>query len=74
MGEEGYINKPYCLECETKHLNRAEHHAEDLVTASADDPAMRQNAQKMLDNIRKMRKQVDEMRIEELAKKKLNDI
>lgn len=72
-GEKGYINAPYCLECQTKHLSRAEHHGEDLVTATQDNPEMRQEAQEMLDNIRQMRKRVDEIRINELARKKLDE-
>jgi hypothetical protein len=73
MPEESYMSKPYCLECQTKHLNRAEHHAEDLVTSAQDDPELREEAQDMLDQIRGMRKRVDELRINELARRKLEE-
>jgi erythromycin esterase-like protein len=68
MPEEEYINPAYCLECLTKHGNRVEHHLEDLVTASKDDPELRRQAQEMLDKAREIRKQVDDLRIKELAK------
>jgi predicted RNase H-like nuclease (RuvC/YqgF family) len=66
MGEEGYMNKNYCLECGTKHINRLEHHLEDLQTATRDDPEMRKKAQDMLDQIRDLRKELDQLRIEQL--------
>lgn len=74
MSEETYMNKAYCLECATKHSNRLEHHFEDLVTATKDNPNLRQEAQNMLDKIREIRKRIDELRINEMAKKKLNNI
>jgi TolA-binding protein len=74
MPEENYMNKPYCLECMVKHLSRAEHHGEDLVTASRDNPELRQKAQEILDQTRDMRKQIDEMRVNELAMQKLKGL
>jgi|GEM_PF-6706512 TolA-binding protein len=73
MGEEGYMNKNFCLECSSKHANRLEHHFEDMVTATHNEPELRQQAQEMLDQIRQMRKKIDEVRINELAKKKLKE-
>jgi hypothetical protein len=74
MPENDYMDKKYCLECATKHANRLEHHYEDIVSASKDDPQMRQNAQNMLDKVRELRKETDEMRINELAKGKLKAV
>jgi predicted nuclease with TOPRIM domain len=71
MGEETYMDKEYCLECATKHSNRLEHHLEDLQTATANNPELRTEAQNLLDNIRQIRKRIDTLRIEELAKKRL---
>lgn len=73
MPEETYVNKPYCLECASKHSNRSEHHFEDLLTATKDDPDMREKAQELLDAQRNIRKEVDEMRIEEKAKQRLQE-
>ena len=70
MPEETYMNKAYCLECATKHSRDLEHHLEDLVTASKDNPQLRQWAQEMVDKTREIRKQIDELRIRELAKMK----
>jgi len=67
MGEETYMNKNYCLECGTKHINRLEHHLEDLQTATRDNPELREKAQEMLDQIRDIRKEIDQLRIEQLA-------
>jgi predicted outer membrane protein len=74
MGEETYMDKEYCLECATKHSNRLEHHLEDLVTSQKDNPELRSEAQEMLDKIREIRKRIDDMRINELAYKKLQSI
>jgi hypothetical protein len=71
MGEQNYMDKVYCLECMSKHSNRLEHHCEDLLTSSKDRPELRKIAQEMLDQSRDMRKAVDELRIDELAKKRL---
>jgi len=73
MGEESYMSKPYCLECMGKHANRFEHHSEDLWTASTDDPKLRAEAEKILDAARKLRKKIDEIRVEQLALKKLKE-
>lgn len=74
MGEETYMDKGYCLECMTKHSRDFEHHAEDLVTASKNNPNLRDVAQDIVDNARDLRKQVDELRVEEYAKKKLKQV
>jgi len=74
MGEETYMNIGYCLECGTKHANRIEHHLEDFVTATKDNPRLRAIAQELLDKQREIRKRLDELRIEELAKKKLQKL
>jgi hypothetical protein len=73
MGEETYMNKPYCLECGVKHSRDAEHHLGDLVTASKDDPEMREKAQELLDKQRDIRREIDNLRIEERAKKILTE-
>jgi hypothetical protein len=73
MGEAAYMKPEYCLECAGKHSNRLEHHFEDMVTATENNPDLRQEAQEMLDNIRQMRKKVDELRIKEMARKKLEE-
>lgn len=65
VGEETYMDKGYCLECGTKHANRLEHHLEDLVTSSKENPNLRMEAQDMLDQVREMRKKLDELRIKE---------
>lgn len=74
IGEETYMDKPYCLECSVKHGRDVEHHLSDLVTSSKNDPRLREKAQTLLDNQRDIRKALDEMRIEELANKKLKDM
>lgn len=70
MPEKDYLNPNYCLECMEKHSNRLEHHLEDLVTATKDNPALRSEAQDLLDRTRELRKAVDELRIREIAKLK----
>lgn len=74
MGEETYMNKEYCLECATKHSNRLEHHLEDLQTSAIDNPELRSEAQDLLDKVRSVRKKIDSLRVEELAKKRLGNI
>lgn len=74
MPEQDYMNKPYCLECIVKHLSRAEHHQEDLVTSSRDNPALRADAQDVLDQIRDLRKRADELRVEEMMRKKEEEV
>jgi hypothetical protein len=71
MSEEKYIKPEYCLECSSKHANRLEHHYEDIVTATKDNPRLREQAQNILDDVREIRKKTDEIRIEELAKNRL---
>jgi hypothetical protein len=44
-----------------------EHHLEDLQTASRDNPELREKAQEMLDQIRDIRKEIDQLRIQQLA-------
>lgn len=73
MGEETYMNKEYCLECMGKHSQRLEHHAEDLFTSSRDNPELREIATDFLDKARDLRKTIDNLRIEELSKKKLSN-
>lgn len=41
-----------------------------MVTSSKDNPELRATAQALLDQVRDIRKRIDEMRIEELAKKR----
>lgn len=74
IGEETYMNKTYCLECATKHSNRLEHHLEDLQTSTKDNPEMRADAQNLLDQIRDVRKKIDILRVNQLAKEKLTDV
>jgi TolA-binding protein len=71
--EKGYMDKGFCMDCLNKHLSRAEHHGEDFITGTRDDPELRQQAQEMLDQIRDMRKRVDNLRIEALARKKIEE-
>jgi hypothetical protein len=73
MGEQKYMDKGFCLDCMEKHAQRMEHHGEDMVTATADDPELRQKAQEVLDAQREIRKRVDEIRVEEKAKKLLRE-
>jgi hypothetical protein len=73
MPEKDYMNKPYCLECMSKHAQRMEHHGEDLVSASKDDPELRETAQELLDKQRDIRKEIDNLRVEERAKKMLSE-
>ena len=57
-----------------KVLNTPIHHLEDLETGSKDNPEMREQARELIDQAREIRRKVDEMRIDELAKKKLQDV
>ena len=73
MGESTYINPEFCLECATKHSRDLEHHLEDGVTATRGMPE-RERFQDLVDRIRLLRKDIDDMRINELAKKKLRGL
>jgi hypothetical protein len=70
--EDEYIKPTYCLSCSAKHSRDLEHHLEDLETGSSG--RMRQDARDMIDQARNLRRRIDNMRIEELAKKKLNRV
>jgi cytochrome c553 len=72
--EDDYVKPSYCLSCAGKHSRDLEHHLEDLETGSKDNPEMREQARDLIDEARDIRRKVDEMRIEELAKKKLKQI
>ena len=56
----------YCLECAHKHSRDLEHHLEDGVTYSAGDEAKRKKFQDLVDRIRKIRKEIDQMRLAEM--------
>jgi predicted ribosome quality control (RQC) complex YloA/Tae2 family protein len=53
-----------------KHAQRMEHHGEDFLVATKDDPELREKAQKLLDQQRDIRKEIDEIRIDQLAEEK----
>jgi hypothetical protein len=74
MGEQTYMDKGYCLECMGKHSRDLEHHLEDFVTSSKDNPDLRAEAQVMVDAVRDIRKNIDDLRLDELARKKLSTI
>ena len=69
--EKGYMDKSFCLDCLPKHSNYAEHHASDFVTGTKDEPELRAKAIEILDKIRDMRKEIDDIRVNELAKERL---
>jgi len=74
MGIETYMDKGYCLECGVKHTRDVEHHLEDLITASKDNPELRELGQDLVDRIREIRRQLDDLRVNELARKKLEQM
>lgn len=67
--EEKYMDKEYCLECATKHSRDVEHHLEDLITGS---PELREKGLDLKEKARQLRKEIDELRIAEMAKKLKN--
>jgi hypothetical protein len=46
---------------------------EDLVTGSRNNEQMKQQAQEMVEQMRDIRRKIDELRINELARKKLRE-
>jgi len=56
----------YCLECAHKHSRDLEHHLEDGVTYSKDDEEKRKKFQDLVDRVRKIRKEIDSMRLAEM--------
>jgi len=72
--EDAYVAPSYCLSCSAKHSRDLEHHLEDLETGSRGNPELREQARDMIDQARELRRKIDEMRIDELAKQKLNHI
>lgn len=50
------------------------HHLEDLITGSKDKPELRELARQMVDKVRDLRRDIDELRINELARKKIKEI
>jgi len=72
--EDAYVAPSYCLSCSAKHSRDLEHHLEDLETGSKENPEMREQARDMIDDARDLRRRIDEMRIEELAKKKVKEV
>jgi queuine/archaeosine tRNA-ribosyltransferase len=71
--EDEYVKPQYCLSCSAKHSRDLEHHLEDLETGSKENPELRQQAREMIDQIRDVRKRIDDLRIESLARKKLEE-
>jgi hypothetical protein len=45
-----------------------------MVTSTKDEPELRAEAQGLLDQVRDIRKRIDEMRIEEMAKKRAESV
>jgi len=76
--EDAYVDPKFCISCAGKHSRDLEHHLEDAITGSKDNPELRQEAQQMVDQVREIRRKIDEIRIDQLAeekaKKKLQDI
>jgi len=56
-----------------KGLKLPIHHLEDLETGSEGDPELRQQAREMIDQARGLRKRIDDLRIEALAQRKLEE-
>lgn len=73
MAEDDYVKPQFCLSCSAKHSRDLEHHLEDLETGSEGDPELRQQAREMIDQARGLRKRIDDLRIESLAQKKLEE-
>jgi hypothetical protein len=71
MGEEKYMDEDYCLECAVKHSRDVEHHLEDLVTGAP--PELKGKALELKEKARQLRKEIDSLRVLELAKK-LKDV
>jgi hypothetical protein len=71
MGEEKYMDEDYCLECAVKHSRDVEHHLEDLVTGAP--PELKETALELKEKARQLRKEIDNLRVLELAKK-LKDV
>jgi hypothetical protein len=46
------------------------HHLEDLNTGAKDNPELREEAQQMVDQVREVRRKIDEIRVNELAEEK----
>ncbi len=73
MAEDEYVKPTFCLSCSAKHSRDLEHHLEDLETGTRNDPQMRQAARELIDQARDLRRKIDELRINELARKKLEE-
>lgn len=71
--EDEYVKPKYCLSCSAKHSRDLEHHLEDLRTGSSNDTELRAKAQEMIDKARDLRREIDNMRIDERAKEKLQE-
>jgi hypothetical protein len=72
--DDDYVKPAFCLSCSAKHSRDLEHHLEDLETGTEDDPELRQQAREMIDQARNIRKRIDDLRIEALARKKLEQV
>jgi len=71
MAEDEYVKPQFCLSCSAKHSRDLEHHLEDLETGTRENPEMRQQARELIDQARELRRKIDQMRIDDLARKKL---
>jgi queuine/archaeosine tRNA-ribosyltransferase len=71
--EDAYMEPKYCLSCASKHSRDTEHHLEDYNVSARNNLELREVAQRLLEKAREIRRAVDDIRINELAKERLRN-